>query len=108
MVIANCSIKDKLGGVWFFQKTFLLANIGLEVILGMLFLALSKTNIRFAEQKLVWRTYTAAKALPTTRKMEIIDKSEFAAATLNVDNETFVVHIATLAEPTIMPIHFSH
>ena len=105
MVIADCSVKDKLGRVRFFQETFLLANIGLEVVLGMLFLTLSKADIRFAERELVWRTYTAAEALPTTRRVEIIDKREFAAAALNADDETFVVHVAALAEPTTMPIH---
>ena len=49
MVIADCSVKNKLGRVRFFQKTFLLANIGLGVVLGMSFLTLSKADIRFAE-----------------------------------------------------------
>ena len=40
--------------------------------------------------------------------MKIIDKKEFAAAALNADNETFLVHIAALAEPTTMPIHSSY
>ena len=75
------------------------------MVLGMLFLTLSKADVRFTEQKLVWRTYTAAEALPTTRRVEIIDKKELAAATLNVDNETFVVHVAALAERTTMPIY---
>ena len=74
----------------------------------MLFLTFSKTDIRFAEQELVWRTYTAAETLTMTKKVEIIDKKKFAIATLNVDNETFVVHVAALAEPTIMPIYPSH
>ena len=105
MVIADCLVKNKLGRVQFFQKTFLLANIGLEVVLEILFLTLSKADIRFVEWELVWRTYTAAETLPTTRRVEIIDKKEFAAAVLNTDNETFVVHVAALAEPTTMPIH---
>ena len=40
--------------------------------------------------------------------MEIINKIEFAVAALNADNETFVLHITALAEPTTMPIHPSH
>ena len=40
-----------------------------------------------------------------TKRVEIIDKKEFAAAALNVANKTFVVHIAALAEPTTMPIY---
>ena len=85
----------------------MLANIGLEVVLGMPFLTLSKADVRFVEQELVWRTYTAAEALPRTRRVEIIDKTEFATAALNADNETFVMHVAALAEPTIMPIYSS-
>ena len=34
MVIAGFAVKDKLGKVRFFQETFLLANISLEVVLG--------------------------------------------------------------------------
>ena len=49
MVIANCLIKNKLRRVQFFQKTFLLANIGLKVVIGMLFLIFSRANIWFAK-----------------------------------------------------------
>ena len=104
MVIADCSVEDKLRRVRFFQRTFLLSNIDLEVVLGMPFLTFGKVDIWFAERELVWWTYTAAEALPTTRRVEIIDKREFAVAALNVDDETFVVHVAALAEPTTMPI----
>ena len=105
IVIADCSVKNKLGRVQFFQGTFLLANIGLEVVLGMPFLTFSKVDIQFAERKLVWRTYTAVKALPTTRRVEIIDKREFAVAALNADNKIFVVYVAALVELTTMLIH---
>ena len=60
----------------------------------MPFLTLSNANVRFAERELTWRSYTAAKALPTTRRVELIDKKEFATAALNKDDETFIVHIA--------------
>ena len=71
----------------------------------MLFLTLSKADIWFAERELVWRTYTAVETLPMTRMMEIIDKREFVETALNADDETFVVHVAALVEPTTMPIH---
>ena len=74
----------------------------------MLFLTLSKADIWFAERKLVWRIYTAAEALSMTRKIEIINKKEFAVAVLNADNKTFVMYIAAPAEPTTMLIHFSY
>ena len=75
----------------------------------MPFLTPSKANIRFVEKEPVSRTYIAAEALPMTRKVEIIDKKEFAAAALNVHEETFVVYLAALAKPKTMPIHlFCH
>ena len=49
----------------------------------------------------------AAKALPITRKVEIINKKEFATAVSNVENETFMVYIAALAELTIILIYSS-
>ena len=107
IVIADCLVNNKLERVRFFQETFLLANISLEMDLRIPFLILSKADIRFAEQELVWKTYMAAEALPITRRVKIIDKKEFAIATLNVDDKNFVVHVAALAEPTTMSIHLS-
>ena len=73
----------------------------------MFFLTLSKADIWFAELKLVWKTYTAAEALSTTKRVEIIDKKEFTAAALNGDDETSIVHVPALAKPTTMPIYSS-
>ena len=39
-----------------------------------------------------------------TKRVEIIDKREFAAAVLNVDDKIFEVHIAVLVVPTTMAI----
>ena len=97
MVIASFSLQDKLGKVRFFQETFLVADTQIKVVLGMPFLTLGNAVIRFAERKLVGRTYSAAEALPTTRRVEIIDKKEFATAALNEDDETFVMHMAALS-----------
>lgn len=55
----------------------------------------SGTDVCFTERKLEWRNYTAAEAQPTTRKVEIIDKMEFASAALNSEDDTFVMHIAS-------------
>ena len=105
MVITDYSVKNKLRRVLFLLETFLFVNISLELVLAMSFLILSKADVLFANQKFVISTYTATEALPTTRMMETIDKSKFAAAALNVDNETFVVHIADLAEPNTISIY---
>ena len=69
----------------------------MEVVLEMLFLTLSNANIRFAEWELVWRTYSAVKALLMTRRVEIIGKKEFTAAALNEEDKTFVLHMAALS-----------
>ena len=73
MVIAAFKVVNKLGCSQFFQKTFLLADISMEVILGMLFLTVSNVDVQFAEKELTWRTYTTKKALPTNRRIKLID-----------------------------------
>ena len=45
MVIAAFQVEDKLSRAWFFQKTFLLADTSIEVVLTMPFLTLSNANI---------------------------------------------------------------
>ena len=46
----------------------------MKMISGMFFLTLSSAGIQFAEKELVWRTYSTAEALLTTRKVEIIEQ----------------------------------
>ena len=45
MVLASFPVEDKLGRARFFQETFLLADVSMEVVLGMPFLILSNVNI---------------------------------------------------------------
>ena len=96
MVLASFQVEDKLESARFFQETFLLANISAEVVLDMLFLTLSNADIQFVEKKLTWRSYITAKALPTTKRVKLINKKEFAKAVLDEKSETFVVHVASL------------
>ena len=62
----------------------------------MPFLTFGSADLRFAEKELVWRIYTAAESLPTTMRVELFGAKEFAAAALGVDDEAFVVHVASL------------
>ena len=96
MVLASFQVEDKFGKARFFQETFLLANISMEVVLGMLFLTLSNADVQFIEKELIRRSYTTTKALPTTKWVELINKRKFAKIALNEKSETFVVHIASL------------
>ena len=51
MVIIVFQILDKLGCFCFFQKTFLLANIGIEIIFDILFLTFSNVDIQFTKKE---------------------------------------------------------
>ena len=51
--------------------------------------------------------YTVEEALPTTRRVELVGKKEFAAAAFDPESETFVVHVASLssnASPSSSPL----
>ena len=100
MVIAGFQIEDKLSRIRFFQESILLAEISIEVVLGMFFFTLSNADIKFVEKELIWRFYTAVEALPTTKRVELINKKEFAKPALDEESKTFVVYIATLEEST--------
>ena len=52
IVVAAFSVIDRANWVRFFEETFLMANVSLEVVLGMSFLTLSGTHIDFSGQKL--------------------------------------------------------
>ena len=73
------------------------------VVLGMLFLIFSNVDGQFAEKKLIWRIYTMKKALPTSHRVEIIDRKKFAKAALDGNIEAFVVYISSLGSR--MTIH---
>ena len=96
MVVAAFSVVDKTNQVRFFEETFLVANVSLEIVLRMLFLTLSSANINFLGLELWWRTYTTEKAFLTTRHVELVGKKEFAAIALDPEYETFVLYVASL------------
>ena len=79
----------------------------MEMVLKMLFFTLNNADIQLLEKKLIWRSYTAAKVLLTTKQIKLIDKKESAKSALDKKFETFVVHITTLeTELAEMTIHF--
>ena len=97
MVVAAFSVVDKANQVRYFEETFLVANVSLEVVLGMSFLTLSDADVDFLGRELWWRTYTTKEVLPTTRHIELVGKKQFAVAALDPRHETFVVHVASLS-----------
>ena len=102
MVVAAFAVEDKANQVRFFEKTFLVANVSPKVVFGMPFLILSGTNVDFLGQELRWRTYTTKEVLPTTRCVELVGKNECAAAALNLEHKTYIVHVASLSSTLIV------
>lgn len=78
----------------FFYETFLEADTAIEVVLEMLFLALTKVEINFAEWELNWRTYSLDKVLLTIKQIQIGNRNEFTAAALVLVKKVFVVYLA--------------
>ena len=103
MVLASFQVENTFGSARFFQKTFLLADLNIKVVLGMPFLTFSNVDIKFAQKELIWRFYIAAKALLTTKRVEIIDREEFAKAALDKHIKAFMVHVTFLLTIAIHP-----
>ncbi len=78
----------------------MLTDTNMKVVLGMPFLAFSNADIQFGAEKLTWRSYITAEALPTARRVELIGKHKFAKAALDENSETFVVHVVALEAPS--------
>ena len=100
MVVAAFSVTDQTDRVSFFEETFLVANVSPDVVFGMPFLTLSGADVDFPKRELRWRSYTIEEALPTTKRVELVGKKEFAAAALDPGHEIFVVHVASLESPS--------
>ena len=97
MVVVAFSVTNKANQVRFFEETFLIANVSLEIVLGILFLILSGADVNFFGQELWWSAYTTKKTLLTTRRVELVSKKEFAAVALDPEYETYVVHIGSVS-----------
>ena len=97
IVVVDFSMTNKANQVKFFEETFPMANVCLKVVFGMLFLALSSADIDFFIQELCWKTYTTKKALSNTRRVELVDKKEFAATALDSEHKIYVVHVGLVS-----------
>ena len=82
MLVTAFSVTDKVNQVKFFEETFLVANVSLKVVFGILFLTLSSVDIDFLGRELCWRTYTTKKAFPTTRRIELVGKKRVCSCSI--------------------------
>lgn len=105
IVLANFHIKNKLNKARFFQKTFLLTSININIILGKLFLTFNNVDIVFINLVFTWRYYTITKTLSIIKRIKLIKKKKFAKMLSDRKLKIFVMYIislkALLAENTI-------
>lgn len=67
-----------------FNKTFLIADIGINIILEIPFFSFNNTNINFSKmRKPIRRFYKAVKTLFIIFRIQLIDKHKFTGATLD-------------------------
>lgn len=97
MIVIAFLETDKANRVKLFEETFLAANLSLDIVFKILFLILSNANIDFLDWKFRKRTYITKKAFLTIRRIKLVRKKEFIAATLDSKYEIFVIHIASLS-----------
>ena len=62
----------------------------MKVILEMLFLTLRNANISFVKKKLTRRFYIIQEALPSTKKVELIEKKRFVKVALNQNDDACI------------------
>lgn len=82
IVIASFSLQNKYERDYFFEKTFLLANTNIDVVLKLLFFALSNSYLWFVNKKLEWMSYKVQNVWAIKKKVEIIDQKIFATSAL--------------------------
>ena len=71
----------------------------------MYFLFFGKVEINFEERELNQKTYSLNEALPTTKRMQMIDQKKFMVVLLALDKVAFVLHVAYLGAK--MSIHLA-
>ncbi len=98
---------NKDGRKRFFEEIFLLTDVKSDIMFGMFFLTMSNSDVDFQAQNLQWRSYTIGDILPTTRRVELIGKKEFAAVGLNLKHKAFGVHVAVLSVNSGDEVHSS-
>ena len=99
MVVAFL-ITNQANRVKFFKKIFLVTNVSPDVVLGRPFFTLNDADIDFPKKKLWWRLYTIKEAFPTTKRVKLGGKKEFATAALDPGYETFIVYVTFFESPS--------
>ncbi len=107
MVVSTFSILDKDGKKRFFEVNFLLADVKRDIVLEMFFLIMSHPDINFQARNLQKRSQTTKNVFPTTRKVKLIGKKEFATIAHDLEHKIIVIHVAALSFDSDDKMHFS-
>ena len=67
MIVTTFSVLDKDGRERFLEENFLLADVKPEIVLEMLFLTMSNSDVGFQARNLQWRSYITRNIFSTTR-----------------------------------------
>ena len=102
IVVTAFSVTNKANQVRFFEEIFLVANVSLEVVFEMFFFTLNDIDINILGRELRWRTYTTKKGFPTIRRVELVDKKEFASAIFDLKSGIFIVHNVSLSSVALL------
>ncbi len=94
MIVFTFFVSNKDSKERFFEESFLLANVNLDKIFRMPFLTMSNTDVDFQARNLQWKSYNTRDILLTTKQVELIEKKEFAASTLDLEYKAFIRHVA--------------
>ncbi len=105
MIVSIFSILDKDNRERFFEKSFLLADIKSDIMLGRFFLTMSSVDVDFQARDLQKKSYTTGDILLTTRRVELIREKKFAATTLDLEYEAFIVHVTALSVDSSDKVH---
>ena len=90
-------MEDKKGKSCFFKEIFLFTNISMNIALGMPFFTLSNIEIEFVDFYIYWKLYTFTKVLLTIKRVKLVRKKEFIAATFYPENEVFIVYVVSIS-----------
>ncbi len=96
IVVSIFFILDENSRERFYKENFLLPNVKPDVIFGMFFLTMNNADSNFQAWDLYLKSYTTRNILLSTKRVKLIGKKEFAAATLDLEYKAFVVYIAAL------------
>ena len=91
----------------FFEKSFLLADVKLDIILKMSFLIMTNVDINFQVWNLQWRSYTTEDIFLTTKCIKLMEKKKFAAIAFDLKYKAFIIYIAVFNVDLNDKVHLS-